>query len=496
LGLGQGELEPTETPWDRRIAIVGLPNQHLIGSGLELSENLVMTVRISAGMPEEDQDFEVPLYWRALTYDRYTGRGWRSSPTEIEAYPAGELLVREDEPFLWAIQQDYRFAQKNDKFLYAAGMLVTSNHEFEVAWRTFPGEVSAFGDALGAKTEAVNYQVQSLVSAAGESDLRKAPDIYPGWVTVRYLRLPDDLPQRVIDLAQEWVAGIENPYDRALALEARLRAYPYTLDVPTPPIGRDVVEYFLFDLGEGYCDYYATSMVVMARVVGLPARVAIGYARGTYDPNAEWYLVTEADAHSWVEIYFPGVGWVPFEPTGGLPEIGRKAQSAVPPKSVSKTLVGPLRMRVWLQTWRWHLIVGSLLFGILFVRFGYQRFDQRRLRQLAPKATLRKLYQRFYRQGRWLAAPARSSDTPHEYVAALWGVLSTLLARPRWMNVRRDAEAEIHELTSLYTQALYSPRAAGIDSQLQGISLWYSLRRRLWLARVLHILVRVANRFR
>ena len=82
-----------------------------------------------------------------------------------------------------------------------------------------------------------------------------------------------------------------------------------------------MVDYFLFDLKEGYCDYYATSMAILARAAGLPSRLVVGYASGDYDPANNRYVVTEADAHSWVEIYFTGRGWVEFEPTASLPLI-------------------------------------------------------------------------------------------------------------------------------------------------------------------------------
>jgi transglutaminase-like putative cysteine protease len=111
------------------------------------------------------------------------------------------------------------------------------------------------------------------------------------------------------------------PYDRARAIEQYLRTFPYSLDVPHPPPDQDLVDYFLNDLRKGYCDYYASAMVVLARAAGIPARLAIGYANGTYDLNSRRFLVTEADAHSWVEVFFPNIGWVAFEPTAGRPAL-------------------------------------------------------------------------------------------------------------------------------------------------------------------------------
>ena len=85
----------------------------------------------------------------------------------------------------------------------------------------------------------------------------------------------------MLDLAKELTANMANPYDKAKAIEAYLRTYPYSLDIKPPPPDRDVADYFLFDQKIGYCDYYATSMVVLSRAVGLPARLVIGYANGS-----------------------------------------------------------------------------------------------------------------------------------------------------------------------------------------------------------------------
>ncbi len=133
--------------------------------------------------------------------------------------------------------------------------------------------------------------------------MRTAPALLPPTWLQRYLALPDTIPQRVRDLAQQVTAGAETRYDQAQAIEDFLRAYTYTLDLPLPPADRDVVDYFLFDLKKGFCSYYASAMVVMARSVGVPARFASGYAQGTYDFEHGRWQVTELNAHSWVEVY-------------------------------------------------------------------------------------------------------------------------------------------------------------------------------------------------
>lgn len=133
-----------------------------------------------------------------------------------------------------------------------------------------------------------------------------------------YLQLPRNLPQRVKDLATSLVAGSKTDYDKAKAIEQYLsKTYPYNLDVRSTPRNRDFVDYFLFDLKQGYCSYYASAMAVLARCAGLPARYVEGYMLPP-EPTKEsptTYIVTNMQAHAWVEIYFEGYGWLPFEPT-------------------------------------------------------------------------------------------------------------------------------------------------------------------------------------
>ena len=126
--------------------------------------------------------------------------------------------------------------------------------------------------------------------------------------------MPPELAAYAAEITE---AAPPTPYDRAVAIESALRRLPYTLDVPAPPADRELTSWFLFDLKAGYCDYFATAMVVLARLNGIPARLAVGYTMGQFDPQRGDYLVTELNAHSWPELYFPGHGWIPFEPTSG-----------------------------------------------------------------------------------------------------------------------------------------------------------------------------------
>jgi transglutaminase-like putative cysteine protease len=122
---------------------------------------------------------------------------------------------------------------------------------------------------------------------------------------------------RIKTLADQVTAKLTNNYDRAMAIESYLRSnYTYTLTPPVPKDGStDPIGAFLFDSKQGYCEYFATAMGDMLRAEGIPTRLVNGFGSGTYDNKIKQYVVKESDAHTWVEAFFPGYGWIPFEPT-------------------------------------------------------------------------------------------------------------------------------------------------------------------------------------
>jgi hypothetical protein len=122
-------------------------------------------------------------------------------------------------------------------------------------------------------------------------------------------------------LAEQLTEDLETPHEKARAIERYLRGIRYDDQIEGPSIVQDGVDYFLFDAQAGYCDYYASAMVVMLRSVGVPARYVRGYSEGVREEGL--FHLLESDGHAWPEVYFPGYGWVEFEPTGGEPPLNR-----------------------------------------------------------------------------------------------------------------------------------------------------------------------------
>jgi hypothetical protein len=298
----------------------------------------------------------------------------------------------------------------------------------------------------------------------------------------------------VTALARESTAGAPTAYDKALALQDHLRTYPYTLELDAPPADRDVVDYFLFDLKRGYCDYYASAMVVMARSVGLPARLAVGYTTGAYDQDDQVYRVSMAEAHSWPEIYFNEFGWIPFEPTSAraVIEYGEIDQWAEDSETAQQAEIeafetestpgkGIQASRLWL--------LALLPLGIVLVVVGIlavATIRMRRQRRGTPRQIIAFLYQQLLRSGQRLGLMLSASQTPNEFLAALRSELAFRAQRaPRrmgnWEIRQEETNRAVASLVSLYTDAYYSPRQPDPATVQEMFDAWPRLARALWM---------------
>jgi transglutaminase-like putative cysteine protease len=417
-------------------------------------------------------------YWRSFSFDVYTGSGWVSSKVERIETPADQPLY--DIPAGYQLlRQSFELKHGDEGSLYWSGVLYRSNLPFEGAWRIKPGEafpqvVDPFrgADLYGALNTSAVYSVESLVPQVSEERLRAAGRDIPDFIQQRYTSLPKSVPERVYALARDLTSTQPTSFDEARALESYLREnYPYTLDVPTPPLGVDVADYFLFDLKKGYCDYYATAMAVMARAVGLPARLVMGYASGTYNPQTAEYIVSAADAHAWVEIYFPGTGWVEFEPTAGLPAIHRPIQGVT--ASVAESPVVPVWERIVRRVYGMPVLLRWIVFslaGLLGMMVLFLFLESWLLGFASPIFALRWMYRSLYRQAAHLAGVPSPGQTASEFSEGL----QSTFKRP---------DNHLSLLTSLYLQAIFSPNGLNKSELTRAIRAWRNLRWKLLFTR-------------
>lgn len=500
LGL-QPYSSPTPPSPISRLFSTGMPQEHLLGSGAELSRRVVMLISVNRqtvlNAPREEAQLAQAAiikqkpYWQAVAYDIYRGNGWSTSNATQIPYPGGQAAISTELIPVSSLLLDQQVQYIGDSFqpgglIYTAGDLVEASQDYLAAWRNPPESARADApvDMFSATSPAADYQALSYLPFATAQQLRQAGAQYPAWIRGHYLQLPKSLPTRVRNLAIELTATESTPYDQARAIEGYLRTFPYTLQLPKPPENRDLVDYFLFDLKKGYCDYDASAMVVLARAAGLPARLVIGYATGTYDESHKRFVVTEADAHSWPEIYFPGYGWIRFEPTGGRPSLDRPASTASSievPQVDSPQNASPFPGALYFKTALFTLI--SLILLVLFSRLAWSFFEPWRLRGLPAEVAIQRVYQRFHQASLGLEEYPAVGVTPVELSRSLLAKIDWVKRETRWAGYFEDARAELERIIAIYNQYMYSAHTTNLSDQGQTLNAWNSLRWRLLLAR-------------
>lgn len=453
----------------------GLPRSHLLGASPELLKTRVLTIQTDEAKP-------TGYYWLGSTYDLYTGHGWVTSALQLREYRAHETVYTDSSPAGRALHQTIR-AENRGGLVYAAGVFVSVDRAYQIAWRMNQ-------DLFAARVDANEYRVESRIRAVNEQELRAATDDYPGWIRAQYLLLPDTVPPRVLALARDLTATQATPYDRARAIENYLRTIPYTLDVPAPPGDRDVADYFLFDLKRGYCDYYATAMTVLARAAGVPARVAVGYAAGTFDDATQSFVVTEADAHSWTQIYFPEYGWVDFEPTSARSVFDYDASSqedeASPP--------GPRQGNVSAEMAATNRIVSPgagivpiVLAVLIFCILLCVMLDVIRLRRMPAEKALTHLYRGVVRHARYVGLPVNAGCTPSQ-VASL--IEKYFTSPARWRRLKpawQFTAGTVRQIVEVYVETTYGAHRAESQKSARLIQHWQRARLFFWIAILLHI---------
>ncbi len=398
-----------------------------------LSDEVVMKVKS-----------QEPTPYRGVAFDEYNGKGW-----EISTGDAAEELTADGPRYDLSIARDVEPRQGPSREVVQ--VFYVEEDSPNVIFGAFRPETLFFPTSsikideyfsLRAPYEisgGTTYSVISQVPNASADQLRQAGTSYPQDVLDKYLQLPASGQERTRALARELTKDTTNPYDAVLTLNEHLKNnYPYDLFIPPQRENMDAVEYFLFEERRGYCEQFGSSLAVMARSLGIPARIATGYVSGEYNPFTGLYEVKASDAHAWVEVYFPGYGWSTFDPTPGFDSTpweyreasslqGSKALGFVASKA-GEVLAPALKpagalMRGVASLDPMSIIVAGLLLGGLSLLFVYgQRYVAKKRRKPNPQRSVRVSDARLYSRYRavtvafeWVGITREEHETPEEY---------------------------------------------------------------------------------
>jgi transglutaminase-like putative cysteine protease len=297
------------------------------GSQLELGRGFPLSDAVMFEVEAPDVPFEERpprYYWRGRSYDRFVNGQWYTSGTVREEYSPAvtnpfhvDMLNKTPAHFV------FNTGENSFSLLYSPAQPVWMSRpgvtfavpaeggKDIIAWHAYPA-------LRGGET----YQLDAILSNPNRLELQEAGTNYPEWVTQKYLQLPKDFSPRIQELAREITADTQTPFEKAIAITRYLREnIAYSQTIPDAPRNKDRLEWVLFEYKQAYCVYYAASEVLMLRSVGVPARMAVGFTQGERDENS--YVVRRLNSHAWPEVYFPGIGWVEFEPTAGQAPLDR-----------------------------------------------------------------------------------------------------------------------------------------------------------------------------
>jgi transglutaminase-like putative cysteine protease len=320
-----------------RLTFAGFSDGVTLGGHGVIRNDDTIVMRIKVSDPRYEGPRAPELHWRGVAFDRYADGRWSRSPTAYGTRAArehrhGVARLRLDAAAGFgdlereALRQEIYLEPLDTATLFAAATPAAFDLDDVIL-----GSPAAVTGRLGQNDEirythagGLRYVAWSDPRGPGAAALRASPAI-AGAAYAPYLALPDDLPPRVIDLATKIVEGKTTAYDKAEAIAAYLRRnYRYTLVLDSDD-RREPLDYFLFERRQGHCEYFSSAMAVMLRAVGVPSRNVNGFLGGEWNEYGKYIAVRSGDAHSWVEAYFEGIGWVTFDPTPAAAALGRGA---------------------------------------------------------------------------------------------------------------------------------------------------------------------------
>jgi protein-glutamine gamma-glutamyltransferase len=298
----------------------------------EIKKNSAVVMRVQTGKPIGYDR----LRWRGIALTKFDGKRWTTSEHGTQKLQPGEdgwihtadSPQKSETPKPGMIYTVYLEPLATDA-IFIPGKVISikgnfageGGNSFSAIRRTYILRDST--DTLlnpFHNYTAIRYAGFSQLPPMDATKLRTASTEYSREITSTYLQLPEPLDRRIPELARQATKYAKTPFDKALAIESFLRnRYAYTLNLTGKP-GDDPLAHFLFETRGGHCEYFASSMVIMLRTLGIPSREVNGFLPGEYNDLGGDYIVRASDAHSWVEVYFPGTDWQVFDPTPAIAE--------------------------------------------------------------------------------------------------------------------------------------------------------------------------------
>ena len=428
----------------RRMHLPGFSNEVTLDQigDIKNDSSAVMHVR------PDTRDFPGGLKWRGVALSEFDGKRWynpriNDRPVRLQS----GWIPATDRPFagrrlsyvviLNAVDSDALFIAGRPEYLNVGGLglVPRANDSFQL------GSVPP---------DNFRYAVTSVLEDAA------VPLIEPDLSSVlraQDLRLPR-LDQRVSQLAYRITTGFASDLARARAIENHLRtSYGYTLGLPDrEPL--DPIADFLFSRKKGHCEYFASAMTVMLRAIGIPARIVNGFMGGTLNPLSQLYVIRASDAHSWVEAYLPGRGWMTFDPTPADPRPG-------PGILMSKWAIWTDAAETFWQDWVLRYDLGRQLFLAERLHNSGERFGMRWLDRWTETAAQWRSQARVQieRHGPWLLALVVLAITGFLAGPHAWRTLR-MVHRVRRL---RYGQASVSDATALYERMLEILRQRGFQ---------------------------------
>jgi transglutaminase-like putative cysteine protease len=322
--LGRASFSPS--------LMTGFSDNVELGQIGEIKKNSAVVMRVQTGKPVGYDR----LRWRGIVLTTFDGKRWTSnerSPQTLLPNPDGWIYTADpvsktDSPGTGLLYTVFLEPLATDA-IFVPGKVISlrgnftgeGGNSFSLMRRTY-----ILRDSTGTLLNpfhnytAIRYSGFSRLPSLNAAKFRAASTIYSEEITSTYLQLPSQLDRRIPEFAMQITKNAKTPFDKAVAVENYLRTrFTYTLNLTGKP-GDDPLAHFLFETRAGHCEYFASAMTIMLRTLGIPSREVNGFLPGEYNDLGGDYIVRASDAHSWVEVYFPGDGWQTFDPTPAAPE--------------------------------------------------------------------------------------------------------------------------------------------------------------------------------